>query len=534
MKRSMIGPLAIICTVILLSVFQSHSAEINQKQLDVAIKAQSGMYNGYTYAALKAVDSTKNLKKYHATTEAKHLFTDKSLVDAIHHTTENGDLAPKAANYATTIAKSLFTGKSLTDTAYLTYETVDKVPSEALKDCSQDTHMTEVLEWDASGIYPIITRDDIQRAFSYADQIKNNQKINIPVRMIVPCCIIAQYLAFEPHIKTQFSHAYFMHQDEINLNEYFNETTLNMGNTNHIKKYQSDFIAKLLTDLPSFEQVTLNENEIRALMSNVSHSPGTLDLRPQHTHIVLHRTDNIEQVFKNLSTAIKNNVVEIDLSNHQIIELDIRRFKRIFPNLAAINMHNNDISNLDDKFFSSLPRDFTVILTNNPIRKITTNNHPRSNCTLIVSHGTIAEIENKLYKVLEPNSSRIKAGQKLSSLAVHNPRKIKLIGEYVINGSLVMALVTLPILVEVIPIAYAIKRFDISVNSKALAFCTAGLNYLALVAIMAFNPGNLGNKFDQYISRLADRIYNRSIFNTLETNLLNKEFIWQSNTVTVV
>lgn len=464
MKRSMIGPLAIICTVILLSVFQAHSAEINQKQLDVAIKAQSGMYNGYTYAALKAVDSTKNLKKYHATTEAKQLFTDKSLVDAIHNTTENRDLAPKAANYATTIAKSLFTGKSLTDTAYLTYETADKVPSEALKNCSQDTHMTDVLEWDASDIYPIITRDDIQRAFSYADQIKNNQKINIPVRMIVPCCIIAQYLAFEPHIKIQFSHAYFMHQEEINLNEYFNETTLNMGNTNHIKKYQSDFIAKLLTDLPSFEQVTLNENEIRALMSNGSHSPGTLDLRPQHTHIVLHRTDNIEQVFKNLSTAIKNNVVEIDLSNHQIIELDIRRFKRIFPNLAAINMHNNDISNLDDKFFSSLPHNFTVMLTNNPIRKITTNNHPHSNCTLIVSHGTITEIENEIYKVLAPSNSRIKVGKKLDSL-VHDTRIIRLIGEIVIGGPFVMAVGALGGFIELVPIKLAADYFSIAFNT---------------------------------------------------------------------
>lgn len=360
-------------------------------------------------------------------------------------------------------------------------------------------------------------------------------KINIPVRMIVPCCIIAQYLAFEPHIKTQFSHAYFMHQDEINLNEYFNETTLNMGNTNHIKKYQSNFIAKLLTDLPSFEQVTLNENEIRALVSNGPHSPGTLDLRPQHTHIVLHRTDNIEQVFKNLSTAIKNNVVEIDLSNHQIIELDIRKFKRIFPNLAAINMRNNEISKLDDKFFSSLPHNFTVMLTNNPIRKITTNNHPRSNCTLIVSHSTIAEIENKLYKVLEPSNSRIKVGQKLHSL-VHDTRLIELVGNIVIAAPFTFGVAALGAFIELAPIKLAADYFSIAFNTKrriSLGLCVIALN----LGIIECNPGNLNDKFDEYITspldRLVGRIYNRSIFNTLETNLLNKDFIWRPNTVNV-
>lgn len=324
-------------------------------------------------------------------------------------------------SYATTIAQPLFNA-----TTIINYKSLEEIPSQALQFNLEDTEGGNTILWDCSSLHPSITKDMIEKAFSYAEKIRQGIDVEIAHKDIIPCCLIAQYLLFEQTITSYFAVTFLKHSASLDLTTYFNKATLGIDDTKLITQYHNQFIERAKQDAPSLDNISdmasIFKKNLEEIVVDENATTYMLDFSCKALQYVLYSTGNAHKVFKDIPQDIKNSITAIDLSGHELTTIDISLLKSVFPNLVAIDLTNNNIHTLNDQFFKQLPDHTHVILTNNPIVTCTNTPHPRSGCILALDAQSYTLLGSKVEKLL-----KLSATKRLIN-RYSNPMKIPCIG----------------------------------------------------------------------------------------------------------
>ncbi len=307
--------------------------------------------------------------------------------------------------YASTIAQPRFN-----DTAIINYKSLEEIPSQTLQFNLKDTEGGNTILWNCSSLHPSITKDMIEKAFSYAEKIRQGIDVEIAHKDIIPCCLIAQYLLFEQTITSYFAATFLKHSASLDLTTYFNKATLGIDDNKLITQYHSQFIERVKQDAPSLNDipdiVSVFEKNLEEIVVDENATTYMLDFSCKALQYVLYSTGNAHKVFKDIPQNIKNSITAIDLSGHELTTIDISLLKSVFPNLLAIDLTNNNIHTLNDQFFKQLPDHTHVILTNNPIVSCTNTPHPRSGCILALDAQSYTLLGSKVEKLLKLSATK--------------------------------------------------------------------------------------------------------------------------------
>lgn len=308
-------------------------------------------------------------------------------------------------SYASTIAQPLFN-----DSAIITYKSLEEIPSQTLQLNLEDTEGGNNILWDCSSLHPSITKDMIEKAFSYAEKIRQGIDVEIAHKDIIPCYLIAQYLLFEQTITSYFAVTFLKHSASLDLTTYFNKATLGIDDTMLITQYHNQFIERAKQDAPSLDNipdiVSVFEKNLQEIVVDENATTYMLDFSCKALRYILYSTGNAHKVFKDIPQDIKNSITAIDLSGHELTTINISLLKSVFPNLLAIDITNNNIHTLNDQFFKQLPDHTHVILTDNPIVTCTNTPHPRSGCILTLDAQSYTLLGSKVEKLLKLSATK--------------------------------------------------------------------------------------------------------------------------------
>lgn len=427
--------------------------------------------------------------------------------------------------YASTIAQPLFN-----DTVIINYKSLEEIPSDTLRLNLEDTEGGNNILWDCSSLHPSITKDMIDKAFSYAEKIRQGIAVDIAHKDIIPCYLIAQYLLFEQTITSYFAVTFLNHSASLDLTTYFNKATLGIDDTKLITQYHNQFIERAKQDAPSLDNIpdmaSVFEKNLEEIVVDENATTYMLDFSCKALQYVLYRSGNLQKAFKDIPHDIKKSIATVNLSGHKLTSIDLGLFKSVFPNLVAIDLTNNSICTLDDQFFKQLPHNVEVILTSNPIATCTNTSYPRSGCVFILDTQVYTRLGRKIEKLLQPSSGRKTAadtiehsintyGDAIRILCFSLPVKIiSLLPVLTAHTVATVSGVGVPSFLVGRTIINLIGRnikLNVSIDAQeTLKIATYAVSmigcYMAHLRIDLFTGGTISNKIDRIMTQVNNKI----------------------------